>query len=121
MSGLGPPPADALVTPVTFQVRRRRLRGILASFDAQETGRRELSGEWIVGKDTWQRMQSEWKASLFGASKDSKPATQSSRVILYIHGGAYYVGSAEEKRIISVPLAQYTDARVFCKFCFLSS
>lgn len=116
MSGLGPPPADALVTPVTFQVRRRRLRGLLASFDAKETGRRELSGEWIVGKETWQRMQGEWKALLFGASKDPQPVTQSFRVILYIHGGVYYVGSAEEKRIISVPLAQYADARVFCMF-----
>ncbi|KIY66624.1 alpha/beta-hydrolase [Cylindrobasidium torrendii FP15055 ss-10] len=109
MSGIGAPNADALVTPVTFPVRRRRLRGILADFDRNEDGTRELSGEWIVGKKTWQRLQSEWKACQSGQSVPK----QTERVILYIHGGAYYVGSAAEKRVISVPLAQYTDARVF--------
>ncbi|KAF8911756.1 Alpha/Beta hydrolase protein [Mucidula mucida] len=112
MGGFGPPPADALVTPVTFQVKRRRLRGILESLDAQETGTRELSGEWLVGKRTWQRLQTEWKAAQVG-QRTHNPHKPTERVILYIHGGAYYVGSAEEKRIISVPLAQYTDARVF--------
>ncbi|KAF9041833.1 alpha/beta-hydrolase [Hymenopellis radicata] len=113
MGGFGPPPADALLTPVTFQVKRRRLRGILESLDAQETGTRELSGEWIVGKRTWQRLQTEWKAAQVGQQRRHNPHKPTERVILYIHGGAYYVGSAEEKRIISVPLAQYTDARVF--------
>lgn len=63
IGGLVPVPSDAIVTPVTFRVRRRHLRGILAGFDAVEDGSRELSGEWIVGKRTWQRLQHEWKAS----------------------------------------------------------
>lgn len=32
--------------------------------------------------------------------------------LLILHPGAYYLGSAAEKRVISAPLAQYTDARV---------
>ncbi len=86
MGGFGPPPADALVTPVTFQVKRRRLRGILESLDAQETGTRELSGEWLVGKRTWQRLQTEWKAAQVG-QRTHNPHKPTERVILYIHGG----------------------------------
>jgi acetyl esterase/lipase len=98
VSGLVPVPSDALVTPVTFQVRKRALRGILADFDALEDETRELSGEWVVGKRTWQRLQSEWKASkkaaeslgsgskAYGSSKHPK---RKERVILYLHGGGY--------------------------------
>jgi hypothetical protein len=96
IGGLVPLPSDALVTPVTFRVKRRQLRGILEQCDETETGLRELSGEWVVGKKTWQRLQSEWKANQQKArqrteatqSEDcsgNKPKTE--RVVLYIHGG----------------------------------
>jgi len=128
MCGLVPLPSDALVTPVTFRVRQRNLRGILAPFDAAERGRRELSGEWVVGRNTWQRLQSECQTST-NASKRF-PMSGLERVILYIHGGttdiihsseslrkpapgAYYFSSAAAQRSISVPLARCVDARVF--------
>ena len=82
VGGLAPMPSDALVTPVTFRVKKRQLRGLLAEFDALESGTRELSGEWIVGRRTWQRLQAEWKAAHPGSAKRKE------RVILYIHGGA---------------------------------
>ncbi|KAF8167393.1 hypothetical protein B0H34DRAFT_15171 [Crassisporium funariophilum] len=130
IGGLVPLPSDALVTPVTFRVKKRKLRGILAEFDSLETGHRELCGEWVVGRKTWQRMQAEWKASntlnsvspkLNGAMPQEDTASGSpnlppkgkERVILYIHGGAYYLSSAAAQRIISIPLAKYTDSRVF--------
>ena len=90
LGGLAPLPSDALVTPVTFRVRKRRLRGILADFDSKETGRRELSGEWVVAKKTWHRLQSEWKASQNsrkGAGQSPRPGKKTERVVLYIHGG----------------------------------
>ena len=130
IGGLVPLPSDALVTPVTFRVRKRHLRGLLAEFDVLETGKRELSGEWIVGRRTWQRLQAEWKAadpdSALGGRQKRKE-----RVILYIHGGmsfqaffvanlslvgAYYLSSAAAQRLISIPLAKYTDSRVFGAF-----
>jgi hypothetical protein len=93
LGGLVPLPSDALVTPVTFRVRRRNLRGILAEYDAKESGRRELSGEWVVGKRLWQRLQAEWKAARsvragvgHNPSQPSVPK-QKERVILYFHGG----------------------------------
>ncbi|KAF8971680.1 Alpha/Beta hydrolase protein [Flammula alnicola] len=115
---------DALVSPVTFRVIKRNLRGILAEFDAKETGTRELCGEWVVGRKTWQRMQTEWKAAnksdpALNQSNGTSPTApmgspkRKERVILYIHGGAYYLSSAAAQRIISIPLAKYTDSRVF--------
>ncbi|KAJ7109953.1 Alpha/Beta hydrolase protein [Mycena epipterygia] len=115
LSGLIPLPSDALVTPVTFRVRRRKLRGILADLDAAETGSRELSGEWVVGRRTWQRLQAEWKSSQQQRTTTATPAPakKKERVVLYIHGGAYYLSSAAGQRLISIPLSKYTDARVF--------
>ncbi|KAF9055922.1 Alpha/Beta hydrolase protein [Panaeolus papilionaceus] len=125
LGGLVPLPSDAIVTPVTFRVKKRNLPGILAEFDAQETGERELSGEWVIGRKTWQRRQSEWKAARksdqtkdgattpeFGTASPPSQQTKE-RVVLYIHGGAYYLSSAAAQRIISIPLAKYTDSRVF--------
>lgn len=90
ISGLVPVPSDALVTPVTLQVQRRGLRGILADFDQLEDGTRELSGEWVVGKRTWQRLQAEWQASRRngnGSHRSGRSVKRKERVILYLHGG----------------------------------
>lgn len=90
ISGLVPVPSDALVTPVTFQVQRRGLRGILADFDHLEDGKRELSGEWVVGKRTWRRLQAEWQACRGignGSNRCSRSVKRKERVILYLHGG----------------------------------
>src|SRR6266498_5836453 len=144
IGGLVPVPSDALVTPVTFKVKKRNLRGILAELDGKEDGTRQLSGEWVVGRKTWQRMQKEWNASRTGPSSSSCSSSASrvgrtptakcpkrkELVVLYIHGGmflisdhcifygrldsgAYYLSSAAAQRIISIPLAKYTDSRVF--------
>ena len=100
-----PIPDDGLITPVTFKVKRRNLKGFLKSEDTQETGKRELTGEWIVGKHTWRRLQAEWQ---------SGKRSRTERVILYVHGGAYYVMSATTHRPITIALSKYCECRVFC-------
>jgi acetyl esterase/lipase len=106
IGGLVPLPSDALVTPVTFRVKKHNLRGILADLDAMEDGERVLRGEWVVGRKTWQRMQTEWKAA--HVSNPGSPqlngdftswdmdngspkvgSRRKERVVLYIHGGAF--------------------------------
>ena len=89
IGGLVPVPSDALVTPVSFPVRKRRLRGILSQYDAAENGKRELSGEWVVGKRTWRRLQSEWRARKEGKISGTAPGKgkRKERVVLYLHGG----------------------------------
>lgn len=98
ISGLVPVPSDALVTPVTFHVQRRRLRGILSEFDQLEDGNRELQGEWVVGKKTWQRLQSEWQASKragSGSHRSTRSLKRKERVILFLHGGMYSTVSCD--------------------------
>lgn len=88
LGGLVPLPSDALVTPVTFRVHQRNLRGILAEYDAKEDGSRELSGEWVVGKKLWQRLQADWKKDQKTPSVVEKiKERQKERVVLYLHGG----------------------------------
>ena len=106
IGGLVPLPSDALVTPVTFRVRKHNLRGILADLDAREDGKRELRGEWVVGRKTWQRLQTEWKAANksnltspqlnsdfsswdTGNSSPKVDSKRKERVVLYIHGGVF--------------------------------
>lgn len=105
IGGLVPLPSDALVTPVTFRVRKHNLPGILADLDAMEDGQRVLRGEWVVGRKTWQRMQTEWKAAHvsnpgspklngdsswdIGSSSPKVGSRRKERVVLYIHGGAF--------------------------------
>jgi len=113
LGGMIPTPSDALITPVTFRVRKRRLRGFLSKWDELETGKREIQSEWVVGKRLWQRLQREWKglqqqqqrggnaafvtATQHVAGRSSFRHTHSShhhhhnkvkeRVVLFLHGG----------------------------------
>jgi acetyl esterase/lipase len=61
-----PLPADAIITPITFVVPLRTgervARGFLRDLDSKETGKRELSGEWVVGTAVWQRLKREKRA-----------------------------------------------------------
>lgn len=100
-----PIPDDGLVTPVTFRVKRRNLKGFLSESDSKETGKRELTGEWIVGKQTWRRLQNEWQTG---------NRRRSERVILYVHGGAYFVMSATTHRPLTIAISKYCECRVFC-------
>ncbi|GAA96862.1 uncharacterized protein L969DRAFT_17759 [Mixia osmundae IAM 14324] len=73
-----PTPKDGIVTPVSFKVKRRGLKGFLAESDAAETGTRELNGEWVINKRLWMRMQAEYhgdppKRGGRSASKSSAP------------------------------------------------
>ncbi|KAI0785317.1 Alpha/Beta hydrolase protein [Irpex lacteus] len=116
ISGLYPVPSDALITPVTFNVRSRDLRGILTEFDKAENGKRELSGEWVVGRRTWERLQAEWQAARrakLGLKTPPKPQKRKERVVLYLHGGAYYLSSPATHRLITIPLSKALDARLF--------
>lgn len=112
IGGLVPLPPDALVTPVTFRVRKRGLRGILAQFDELEDGTRELSGEWTVTKRLWQRLQSEWKRTTVDPSTPHRKH-HNERIILYLHGGAYYLFSPSTHRTITIQLSKFTDSRIF--------
>lgn len=108
-------PGDALVTPVTFTARRRGLRGFLADVDAQEDGRRVIGGEWVVHRALWLRLQDQWRRAKKSERQASRvyPPPSQSRVILFLHGGAYYMFSPATHRTLTIPLSRHTEARVF--------
>lgn len=79
--GLGtmiPTPKDGIVTPISFKVKRRGLRGFLADADRNETEQREIKGEWVITNKLWNKMQLAFTQNTPGG-KD--------RVVLYLHGG----------------------------------
>ena len=122
-----PTPRDGVVTPVTFRVKRRGLPGLLKEADESESGTRELTGEWVVSKRIWRKMQQEHYGNHHDRHHQTFPTAQSAssrnhgqpphtgkdKVILYLHGGAYYVMSAATHRYITISVSKYTDCRVF--------
>ena len=122
IGGLVPLPSDALVTPVTFRVRQRNLRGILSEFDALEDGLRELSGEWVVGKKLWQRLQTEWKdgRKVTTTANDRARDKSRERVVLYFHGGMWIFAAFSMR----TPLLKWNQAHTIYRVpqprdCFL--
>ncbi|EIW68552.1 hypothetical protein TREMEDRAFT_71836 [Tremella mesenterica DSM 1558] len=147
LHALLPLPSDAVVTPITFLVPRHLgdqvARGFLRELDLNETGHRELSGEWVVGTEVWQRLKAERRArSSFrnrvtsnptikddrgregregrGEVRDDpnvdselEPNKYGERVIYFLHGGAYYVGSATSHRVLTIGVSKACNARVF--------
>ncbi|GJN87239.1 hypothetical protein Rhopal_000184-T1 [Rhodotorula paludigena] len=124
LGSLLPTPKDGIVTPISFKVKKRNLRGILASYDAEEDGTREISGEWVTNKRLWRRMTREWTLSSDGdgggraggiGSSGGRPtgASKDGLVCLYLHGGAYYMFSAETHRYLTISVSRYCEARVF--------
>ncbi|WVO15703.1 hypothetical protein L204_103364 [Cryptococcus depauperatus] len=140
---LVPLPEDAVITPITFTVPRRKdaevARGFMRQWDLAESGTRELSGEWVVGTGVWKRLKAERRARqrrqassesnshrprrLENGSRDlavdvesrsvKKTKTTREKVIYYIHGGAYYVGNAATHRLITISVSKSCNARVF--------
>ncbi|KAJ3514017.1 hypothetical protein NLJ89_g2615 [Agrocybe chaxingu] len=107
IGGLVPLPSDALVTPVTFRVKKRNLRGILAKFDEPKTA----PTDWKASSKS--DMATSKFAETSPLSSPGRPTPKKELVVLYIHGGAYYLSSAAAQRIMSIPLAKYTDSRIF--------
>jgi len=109
MSSLGvvfPLPKDGIVTPVSFTVRPRQLRGFLADLDAKEDSTRQLTAEWLVNRRLWRRMQKNHRDGHERSGLREK-------VVLYIHGGAYYIMSAATHRELTIRVSKATGMRVF--------
>ncbi|KAK4058477.1 hypothetical protein OIO90_000638 [Microbotryomycetes sp. JL221] len=105
LGSLLPAPKDGIVTPVSFRVKKRGLRGFLAEADAAEDGKRQITGEWVINKRLWRKMQAEFALR--------KTVPQNGRVILYLHGGAYFVMSTQTHRFLTISVSRYTESRVF--------
>ncbi|GAA5887406.1 hypothetical protein JCM6882_002519 [Rhodosporidiobolus microsporus] len=129
LGSLLPTPKDGIVTPISFRVRKRNLRGILSALDEKEDGTREIGGEWVTNKRLWRKMTREWMtdkgkqhagaAAAGGAvpsggrPREKECTGKDGLVCLYLHGGAYYMFSAETHRYLTISVSRYCEARVF--------
>ncbi|KAI7951699.1 hypothetical protein MJO28_007383 [Puccinia striiformis f. sp. tritici] len=125
-----PTPKDGIVTPVLFKVKPENLTGFLKELDSVEDGSRTLTGEWVLSKKTWIRMQTESlnrrRSSQIHHDHDLDHGFQSpttlanpqhglgnDKVIYFIHGGAYCIMSAATHRSLTISIAKYTECRIF--------
>ncbi|RUS33350.1 Alpha/Beta hydrolase protein [Jimgerdemannia flammicorona] len=115
-------PWSAVITETSFRVSSHKLKGLLAVHDAQEDGSRELTGEWVAERKVWERWNAETKARASDAAERSaldlggriKGKRQGrEKVVLYLHGGAYYLMSAKTHRDITYRVSKVTGQRVF--------
>lgn len=108
LGGLIPTPSDALITPVTFRVRRRGLRGMLAKFDELEDGRREIKSEWVVSKRLWQRLQREWKGlQVQQQHRDHREQQDRNAAPRHGHGSSRVKGDAAHHHSAGAPHSQH--------------
>ncbi|KAI7952507.1 hypothetical protein MJO29_008138 [Puccinia striiformis f. sp. tritici] len=124
-----PTPKDGIITPVSFKVKPENLTGFLKELDSVEDGNRTLTGEWVLSKKTWKRMQTESlnrRTSSQNQNHDldygfQSPSTAANhqhglgndKVIYFIHGGAYFIMSASTHRPLTISIAKYTECRLF--------
>ncbi|CAB4422991.1 unnamed protein product [Rhizophagus irregularis] len=110
-------PSDIIVTPVSFKVLNKGLQGILKNLEEKETGSREISCEWIVPKSLWRKINDDYRLSASCCTHffidDDGIKWSNEKVIMYIHGGAYYLMSAKTHREINYRLSKATGRRVF--------
>ncbi|CAI2180519.1 6031_t:CDS:2 [Funneliformis geosporum] len=110
-------PSDIIVTPVSFKVLNRGLKGMLGELEEKETGIREISCEWVVPKSLWRKINEEFRSSAANSKHiyidDDGIKWSNEKVILYVHGGAYYLMSAKTHREINYRLSKVTGRRVF--------
>ncbi|CAG8660898.1 2643_t:CDS:2 [Funneliformis mosseae] len=110
-------PSDIIVTPVSFKVLNRGLQGILEELEEKETGVREISCEWVVPKSLWRKINEEFRSSAANSKHiyidDDGIKWSNEKVILYVHGGAYYLMSAKTHREINYRISKVTGRRVF--------
>jgi hypothetical protein len=94
--GLVPVPSDALVTPVSFKVKKRNLRGLLADLDAKETvvGSCLESGLLAERHGNVCRRNGRHPCRVLPSQTSSTSSTDTPKsqkrkehVVLYIHGG----------------------------------
>lgn len=80
-----------------------------------------------MDKTLWAKWQREYKQSRRSRSKErdgdgdgdgekvkgEEGIKGGDRIVLYLHGGAYYTASAASHRLITIQVAQMCEARVF--------
>ncbi|KAG0224000.1 hypothetical protein BGW41_005272 [Actinomortierella wolfii] len=91
----------------------RGFGGVLAPLEACEDGHRSIPGAWISDSRVWNRVMAMPLAHSARLSQDPFAARQGEKVILYLHGGAYFICSTHTHREMLWRISRATGRRVF--------
>jgi hypothetical protein len=94
----------------------RSFPGVLEQLEQSEDGHRTLSGQWIADSKVWERVMKLPLARNAKNSNDPYAAREGEKVILYTHGGGYFICSTATHRELLWRISRATGRRIFCKF-----
>ncbi|KAF9404983.1 hypothetical protein BGZ94_003828, partial [Podila epigama] len=83
---------------LVIPAKGRGFGGVLSPLEETETGRRELPGQWISDSRVWDRVMQLPIAASAKGSQDPYAAREGEKVILYYHGGGYFICSTATHR-----------------------
>lgn len=102
-------------------VHGRGLGGVLEPLEQAENGHRVLPGQWISDSRVWNRIMHMPIARSAQGSKDPYAAREGEKVILYYHGGGYFICSTATHRELLWRISKATGRRIFGKALASSS
>ncbi|KAF9294075.1 hypothetical protein BGZ74_011424 [Mortierella antarctica] len=91
----------------------RGLGGLLEPLEQAENGHRVLPGQWISDSKVWSRIMHMPLARSAQGSKDPYAAREGEKVILYYHGGGYFICSTATHRELLWRISKATGRRIF--------
>ncbi|KAG0052224.1 hypothetical protein BGZ83_002833 [Gryganskiella cystojenkinii] len=91
----------------------RGFPGVLKDIEAGEDGKRTLPGQWISDSRVWSRIMSLPMSESAKGSKDPFAAREGENVILYTHGGGYFICSTATHREMLWRISRATGRRIF--------
>ncbi|KAG0092746.1 hypothetical protein BGZ92_008749 [Podila epicladia] len=91
----------------------RGLGGVLEPLEQAENGHRTLPGQWISDSKVWNRIMHMPLARSAQGSKDPYAAREGEKVILYYHGGGYFICSTATHRELLWRISKATGRRIF--------
>ncbi|KAG0325743.1 hypothetical protein BG004_003123, partial [Podila humilis] len=93
--------------------RGRGFGGVLTELESGETGQRMLPGQWISDATVWNKIMYMPPARSAKGSKDPYVAREGEKVILYYHGGGYFICSTATHRELLWRISKATGRRIF--------
>lgn len=93
----------------------RGFGGVLEPLEQAENGHRVLPGQWISDSRVWNRIIQMPLARSAQGSKDPYAAREGEKVILYYHGGGYFICSTATHREMLWRISKATGRRIFGK------
>ncbi|KAF9198611.1 hypothetical protein BGZ49_000514 [Haplosporangium sp. Z 27] len=98
---------------IPIPVNGRGFPGVLAQLEQSETGHRTIPGQWVADTKVWAKIMKMPLASTATESKDLFAAREGEKVILYTHGGGYFICSSDTHREMLWRISRATGRRIF--------